>query len=312
MDNFRYPPSSNLNLDKNPIKQYKNKQKKPKKKKFMRFLSTLITLGALGYGVYWINNNQPELKHKALEMINTGTVHALEACFTAKQIMEKERIALIKDSEHRYSEPSLKFHPYLLMEVKFTNKNFKTEEGIILWDLIDGEMVIDTRTWDKTHGFADCITTNADRHEYKILRTIAQNKGKADRQTLMNALNLEHNLIDAWIDRAYKKKLIVQQGNDYRIHLHDPLIDVKPSTYISDPLVTKSCKHSERMPRRYSPKQIAHAAEAAFGIDFAIRSTQDVFLPIYSITVQNPDGSHHTTHWNALNGNRILHSNLIE
>ena len=56
----------------------------------MRFLSTLVLLGALGYGLYWLDNSQPELKHKALRIINTTTVHALEARFTAKQIMERE------------------------------------------------------------------------------------------------------------------------------------------------------------------------------------------------------------------------------
>ncbi|NGX51502.1 MAG: hypothetical protein K1060chlam2_01368 [Chlamydiae bacterium] len=269
----------------------------------MRFLSTLIILCALGYGVYWVNNNQPELKYKALEMINTGTIHALEANFSAKQIMDREELA---------AEPHLKFHPYLLMEVKYTTRDLDTEEGVILWDLIYGEMVIDTRTWDTTHGFADCINANADRHEYKILMTIAQNRGRADKLTLMSALNLEESLLDSWIERAKKKKLIVQQGTTYRIHLHQPLIDVKPSTYSSHPFVTKSFKHSERIPSRYSSRQIIRAAEAAFGTDFAIRNSHEVYLPIYSISLKKKNGSRQTTHWNGLNGKRIYHSNLIE
>ena len=271
----------------------------------MKFLSTLIIFGGLGYGAYWLNNNHPEVKNKAIEMVNTGTFHTLEARFTAQQIMAKESLTLLKGTEHRYTAPSLRFNPYLLMQVKFTNSKSQTEEGIILWDLIDGEMVLDTRSWNKTHGFADCINMGADRYEYKILSTIQANGGKADREVLIKALNLETQLFEAWIDRARKKKLIVQNGNNYRIHLHKPLVNVPPSTFISDPLVTKSSKHSERMPSRYSPSQIKKAAEAAFGTDFAIRSTQDVFLPIYSITVQNPDGSIHTTLWNALNGKLI-------
>jgi len=46
-------------------------------------------------------------------------------------------------------------------------------------------------------------------------------------------------------------------------------------------------------------------AKAAFGDDFAIRKTTEIFLPVYSIVVQNPDGSHMTTYWNALNGKNI-------
>lgn len=305
--------SPNLNLDKKQSKRYKNGDKRSPKRIIMRFLSTLIVLGGLGYAAWHFSDSQPDLKNKALEMIHTaGTFHTLEARFTARQIMDNERFALLKDEKHRYSEPSLRFHPYLLMEVKFTNRDYETEEGIILWDLIEGEMVLDTRSWEKTHGFADCINANADRYEYKILTTIAENGGRADRQTLMHALSLESHLFEAWIDRARKKKLVVQHGNHYQIHLHKPVVSVHPSTFIATPLVTKSSKHSERISRRYSPSQIKKAAEAAFGTDFAIRSTRDVFLPIYTITVQNPDGSLHTTHWNALNGKQVHHSNLIE
>lgn len=310
-DSQTNPYSNHLHLDKKTNKGYKNGHKKPPKRSFMRFLSTLFVLGALGYGAYYINNSQPELKNKALEMINTGTFNTLEARFTAEQVMDKERLTLLKDTEHRYSDPSLRFHPYLLMEVKFTNDYFQTEEGIILWDLIDGEMVLDTRSWEKTHGFADCINVGADKYEYKILSTIDDNGGKADRQTLMDALNIEVNLFEGWMDRARKKKLVVEHGNHYRIHLESPLINVRPSTLLAAPLVTKTCKHSEQIVRRYSPAQIKKAAEAAFGTDFAIRSTRDVYLPIYSIVVQNPDGSLHTSLWNALNGKQISHANLV-
>lgn len=303
---------AHLPLDKNRARRYTKGQKKVRKSKFMRFISTLITLAALGYGAWWLNERHPDLKHKALELVNTGTFHTLEASFTAKQIMEKERSDLLKDASHQYSEPILKFHPYLLMEVKFTNRGEQTEEGVILWDLIDGEMVLDTKSWKKTHGFADCINAGADRYEYKILNVIALSGGKADRQTLMNTLNIENALLTSWLDRCRKKKLIVQQGNFFRIHLQDPLFNVKPSTELAAPLVTKSYKHSERIARRYSPSQIKKAAEAAFGSDFAIRTVQDVFLPIYSLTVQNPDGSLHTTHWNALNGQKMSHSSLIQ
>lgn len=304
--------SRNLNLNKKSAKGYTGSHKRSPKRSFMRFLSTLIVLGALGYGAYYLNNKQPELKHKAIGMINTRTFHTLEARFTARQIMEKERLTLLKNSEHHYSEPSLRYHPYLLMEVKFTNPNFQTEEGIILWDLIDGEMVLDTQSWGKTHGFSDCINAGASQHEYKILATIAENGGKADKQSLMSSLNMETHLFEAWIDRARRKKLVVQHGNYYRVHLHDPLVNVRPSTLIADPLVTKSSKHNERLNRRYTSSQIKKAAEAAFGSDFAIRTTRDVFLPIYSIPVQSPDGSLRTSHWNALNGKQITHTNLIE
>ena len=46
-------------------------------------------------------------------------------------------------------------------EVKYTTSDDKTHESIMLWDLTDGEMVINTKNWEKTHGFGDCITADA-------------------------------------------------------------------------------------------------------------------------------------------------------
>lgn len=276
----------------------------------MRFLTTLIILGGLGYGLYWLNGTYPELKDEAIELVKTGTFQTLETRFTASQIMEKEKLSLSNSSDARGHSPVLRFHPYLLMEVKFTTSDDQTEEGIILWDLMDGEMVLNTKSWEKTHGFADCINANADQNEYSILMTIAKNGGKASHQNLMQALNTEAHLFERALERARKKKLIVQQGNDYRIHLNHPIMDVLPSTTMLDPLVIKSSKHSERMQRQFSPGQIKRAAEAAFGANFAIRSAQDVFLPIYSMTIQHPDGSLHTTHWNAFNGKRVYYLSL--
>ena len=64
--------------------------------------------------------------------------------------------------------------------------------------------------------------------------------------------------------------------------------------------------------KRFRCAQIEQIARAAFGPDFAIRKTIEIFLPVYSITVQNPDGSQMTSFWNAPNGKRISQPYLIE
>ena len=66
------------------------------------------------------------------------------------------------------------------------------------------------------------------------------------------------------------------------------------------------------MPKRFRTSQIETTAKAAFGNDFAIRKTTEIFLPVYSIVVQNPDGSQMTTYWNALNGKKLSASFHIE
>lgn len=277
----------------------------------MRILFTLLSLGAACYGLWWIASTKPEVKSKVEEIFNAGSFNTLEIRYSANQIMDANRRRLLKDNRHKYLEPSMKFYPYLLLEVKYAVSDKKTREGVILWDLIDGEMVIDTKQWEKTHGFGDCINANTDRHEFRIINTLAYKGGSADRETLSKTLHVENDVLDAWIESCRRKKLIVQTGNRYRLHLENPNLKIVPSTKLDERFVTKPQRNADRIPNRYSPSQIEKMTGAAFGNEFAIRKTTDIYLPVHCIVVQNPDGSIHTSHWNALNGKR-LQSHSIE
>ncbi len=268
----------------------------------IRIVSVVLSAGALLGGAYFVNLKHPEYKNKVVDFINSGSFHTLEARYTSTQIMEMHKKDLLKGEKHKYLEPSLRFFPYLLMEVKYSTPNESTGEGIILWDLTDGEMVLNTQDWDKTHGFGDCIASGTERYEFKIINVLSQKGGSIDRDGLCKSLQVDSNVLDLWIESCHKKKLIVQSGNNYRLHFQEPRLHVIPETQLHDRLVTKSFKNAEKVPKRFTSHQIRKTAEAAFGNDFAIRSTMNVFLPVYSITVQNPDGSMHTSYWNALNG----------
>lgn len=277
----------------------------------MRFLMALLTLGSACYGLWWVSETRPDVKTKVEEILNTGSLNTLEVRYSAAQIMEANRKSLLKDNRHKYLEPSMKFYPYLLMEVKYTVSDKKTKEGVMLWDLSDGEMVVDTKSWVKTHGFGDCIIANTDRHEFRIINILASKGGAADRNALSKTLRVENEVLDAWIESCRRKKLIVQTGNRYRLHLEKPLLQTTPSTKIDERLVTKAHRNTERVVSRYSLSQIEKLSRAAFGNDFAIRKTIDLYLPVHCIVVQNPDGSIHTSHWNALNGKQ-MHSDMTD
>ncbi len=273
----------------------------------MRIIMILLTLASSGYGLYWLSLARPELKAKVEEYFNVGSFHTLEVRYSANQIMESHRKELLKDNRHKYLEPTLNFYPYVLIEVKYAHSEDKTSEGMMLWDLTDGEMVIDTKDWQKTHGFGDCINANTDRHEFKILNILAKKGGSIDREGLTKALHVETDVLDNWVENCRRKKLLVQTGNKYRLHLENPKLRTIPETRIDERIVTKSFKNAVRLNKRYSVSQIEKISRAAFGPDFGIRKTTDVFLPVHGIVVQNPDGSVHTSHWNALNG-KPLHS----
>lgn len=272
----------------------------------MRPVLILFALFSLSLGGFWSWAYLPGFRSKVEDFLSSATFQTLEVRYSAEAIMEAHRKELLKDNDHVFLEPSLKFLPYLLMDVKYTRSHDKTGEGVILWGLVDGEMVINTSTWEKTHGFTDCIASNATRQEFKIINALAAKGGAWDRDGLSKFLNIENNILDNWIDNCRKKSLIVQNGNTYRLHLQNPKLQVIPETKLEHWLVTKPTKHAHRVKKRYRPAQIEMVACAAFGNDFAIRKTTEIFLPVYSIVVQNPDGSQMTSYWNALNGKRFI------
>ena len=75
---------------------------------------------------------------------------------------------------------------------------------------------------------------------------------------------------------------------------------------------TSQFRDANRIARHYSLAQIERLTRAAFGNDFVIRKTSDIYLPVHCIVVQNPDGSIHTSHWNALNGKELLNSHFVD
>ncbi len=275
-----------------------------------RLLSTLLMLSAFSTGGYWVWKNVPQVRAFVEEHIDTSSFHTLEVRHTAQQIMETRSLELLRDDQHTFLKPSLLFYPYLLLEVKYTDSNHQTREGVILWGLDDGEMVIDASTWEKTHGFQDCIVARANRNDFRILNALAKKRSPMRRDQLSDALHVETDLLDQWLDRCREKKLVVQSGGNYRLHFERPKLQVKPQTHLNDWLVTKPYKNAEKVPKRYTVGQVESIAQAAFGNDFTIRNKKEVFLPVYSIIVQNPDGSRFTSYWNALNGQRLARPKL--
>jgi hypothetical protein len=271
----------------------------------MRFFLKLSLIAGIIYGGYWAWDNVPMVRSVSYDLLHIGKFRTLEVRHTAEHIMEMHKRELLQDSNRNFLEPTLQFYPYLLMEVKYSTAPDRTHEGIILWSLVDGEMVLNTSNWEKTHGFMDCINSGADRNDFRVINALASRGGMMDREGLARMLGEDNEKLNQWIDSCRKKSLVVQAGNYFRLHLERPKLQVPPETKLDQWLVTKAAKNAFRVPKKLRRKQIEGIAKAAFGGDFAIRNSRVVFLPIYMITVENPDGSQMTTYWNALNGRRI-------
>ena len=272
----------------------------------MRFIVSIITTGLICYGGYWFWQNNPDVQHFVSDFLSKQVsqkqLQALELRYHADQIMREAKSNLIRDRKDHYQEPELKFYPYVLLDIKFSKDQEKTKEAAMLWSLVDGELVINTKNWEVTHGYEDCINTRVTKAEFILLNAIASQKGLVEKRALYSLVGGDPRAIENTINSCKKKKLLVEHTNGLRLHFEKPKLAKYPITNFDQPVVTKSYKNATTIASNYTINQIKNLAESAFGKDFSIRNAKEVFLPIYTIRIENLDDTIQTTYWNAVNG----------
>ncbi|MCH9632919.1 MAG: hypothetical protein S4CHLAM6_12650 [Chlamydiae bacterium] len=276
-----------------------------------KLISGFLFLALAGGGYYYYTLHKDTVDEYISQYVDSKSFATLEVRYSANSIMENNKETLLKDEFHKYSTPELHFYPYMLMEVKYSKNNNTTSEGVILWDLDDAEFVISTTTWQKTHGFEDCITARVDHNDFKVINALAFNGGQLSRKDLSDRIRIENEVLDRWLESCRKKKIVVQSGNGFRLHLEKPRIAIRPETTLDHHLVTQTIKNVKQRPRRYTMRQVEKVAYLAFGADFTIKKSTEIYLPVYKIDVKNPDGSLLTTYWNALTGLQISNLHAI-
>lgn len=269
--------------------------------------SHLVTVGILLCGAAWWGWNSATFanaKDQLLQYIDNRDIASLEAKYTPEQIIQSHKAELLGSDKRSVKGTQLKFSPYLLLNIKYLEGG-ATKEGNLLWGLNNGERVINTDKWETTHGYKDCIECKAGRSDFKIMFSLAKRGGTSSVEELQQELQVEREVLNSWIDGAKQKHLIVQKGNLLQLHFENPKLLASPQTTLKHPLVTRPLGDGQKMARTFSRDQVVATAQAAFGPGFTIRSEQEIFLPVYSIEVANPDGSLQVSHWNALTGQRV-------
>ena len=251
--------------------------------------------------LYWYFGSDGSLE----SYVQNADILTLEAKYTAEDIIEKHQKELLGNKDRTFQEPSLQFHPYLLMNVKYVDKNQKTKQGPIIWSQMDGEMVLNTETWEQTRGFEDAIQAGASALEFRVLNVLAAHNGSQTKAQLQNELNLELDSLNALLNSMKQKQLIVIKGNDVSLHFENPLFNVPPQTKMALAPVIKPNREGKKIGARYSRSKIERIAKAAFGDEFTIRDMEEIYLPVLRIPLQNADGTLLITDWNALTGSKI-------
>lgn len=273
-------------------------------KKSLPLIVFLVSL-VIGGCWLWQSAEMANWKDRVLQYVDNRDIVTLEAQFTPEQIIEKNRKNLFGNDKKTLQNTLVKYYPYLLLDVKYP-ENSKTREGVLLWGLADGEMILNTDSWESTHGFRDCLECHAKTSDFKVIQTLARQPGGTPIENLQKELHVEREILDTWVKGAKQKGLILEKGNLLYLHFENPKILVTPHTKINRHLVSKPFGDAQKSPRNFSKNQIMEITQAAFGTDLKVRDEQEIFLPVFSFEILNPDGSLQISEWNALTGQPIL------
>lgn len=266
-------------------------------------LSLLLLFGAGGYMAWQHRDNLPGALDFSLA---DDSITTFELAYSPEQLMQKNKSDLLRTGEHAFGKAYVQFIPLLLMNVKYTQDAKTTQEAECLWNLQTGEMILDTSTFETTHGFEDCINSKASQEDFRILQAILRKGGAISKEQLAQELGLDSDELGTRLDLLRKKHLIVQKLETITLHFQNPLLKVMPKTKITQSLVQKVAAKSSQASARYSKDEVQKVAKAAFGQDFAIRSSQEVYVPIVGLEVLNPDGSTLKVFYNGITGKKML------
>lgn len=273
----------------------------PSKRLYVVFL---ILIAAIGWWL-WDSGQIAQWKDNFFHYVDNREITTLESRYRPEQIVENHRKELFGNEKKTLHNTIVKYYPYLLLEIKYTDDQ-KTREGVLLWGMNSGEMVLNTETWETTHGFRDCLECKASRNDFKVLQGLAKRQGPMSLDELQKELKVEREVLELWVEGAKQKHLVVQKGNQVQLHFENPKLVLIPETKIKQSFVSKPLGEDAKTPKTYTRSQMVGITQTAFGNDLMIRSEEEVFLPVYRFEVLNPDGSLQSSEWNALTGKQMV------
>lgn len=274
-------------------------------------LKGLIIIGAI-WGIVLYSSSNPQstlffqnwissLFHQVVP--HESEIMTFEMRYDEEAITQLVMKKLPSNKYNIKNENHLLYTPYLIVDVKHLDKKRQsTEESTMIWDLLEGEMVVSFDSFQVTSGFRDCMTSQASLDDFRFLHLLNEQSGSMTKENLIALSGFDDETASSIIDSLKKRHLITIQNNIVRLHVKNPLFGLPPKTEIKEPFVYRKISTKEMIPEIYSKKTVENMIRSAYGKDIAILDTAYLWIPVWEVDIENPDGSIRKTFWNALTG----------
>ncbi|BAE81704.1 conserved hypothetical protein [Chlamydia felis Fe/C-56] len=264
--------------------------------------------------------------HKAMQVTANYSVDVFEkSCRIVRKISGFEKLRVFERRfspeqiltffpEHAEGKASIEliFVPHTLMHVRFSRedairKSMVSQEGEILWNLANGEMVLNTGTWTCSRGFRECLLLKAGKQDVSVMQTLANLGGAASKESLAHALSMKNIRAEKVIRSCQKKKLIFSMGSQIGSHFQQ-LQPIKgcTTTIQSSPVWLRRPRGSSIVSQQFSEDCISNLAGMVFGNNFLILDKVVVYVPVYKVSLAAADNSVRIEYINAVTGKPFL------
>ncbi len=88
-----------------------------------RYFNFFLIVAGLSFVLYWFYTTDGVESY-----VQNSDLQSFETRYTADDIIEMHKKELIGVSGRTFQEPVVQFHPYLLLNVKYYDKNHKTKQ----------------------------------------------------------------------------------------------------------------------------------------------------------------------------------------
>jgi hypothetical protein len=256
-------------------------------------------------GGYWGYHHLDTLEQFISFSDKEETIETFETSIQPDELLSHQAQNLLLSKQHVWGPVRLYFSPHLFLQVKYSASGRATVNTAMLWDLIDGELVLNTNNFDRTQGFADCLNSKASADDFRLLHLLFKRGGSLSKEQMVNDLGMADETVCERVDSLKKRHLVVVSNDVVRIHVESPLLKVEPISTITKPVVHRKTTRSMLFPSTFKKTEIESLIQNAFGSDLAIRSSRIIYIPIYEVQVLNPDESLRKTYWNAISGQQL-------
>ncbi len=269
----------------------------------LRLFSTLSSLALLISGGFFALEYHPEWKTTITSLLDSP-VQSLTPKYDIQHALNMLEPTLRSQQYILAQQTKTEHLPLAILSVKYPFQE-TTKEGIEIWDLVCGEMILHADVWDQSHGLSECLTQWVTSDEFSILVTLAQLKGSLSLNALAEKLSVEPERLVQILQKCMHKHLILEKNGNYKIHMHNPILKVPPETVVHSQLTIEKKNVTNKLPKKHSVHKVSKTAEALFGPGFHVKEHAEAFLPIYVFTIKSADGSLSQRYFNSFNGKEM-------